>query len=100
MLQQFHWLLYLPENQSQPSPLCVYKRIYLLPCILSSLCLLCPGVDLSHLERKLRVLKVSRPVEAACKTVAKQTKRIVPSSLLLGTFRLSSLGFSVGFPQL
>ena len=45
--------------------------------------------DLSHLKCKPTVTEVSRPVQAALKTVAKSTKRIVP----LGTFTLPWLRF-------
>jgi hypothetical protein len=56
-----------------------------------------PRVDLSHPKRKPRMMMANRPVEAARKTVARSTKRIVPSIFLLGTFRLPWLSVSRHF---
>jgi len=38
-------------------------------------------VDAGHLKHKLSVNEVSRPVEAACKMVAKSTQHTVPSTV-------------------
>ena len=52
-----------------------------------------PRAGLTQLTRKLRVTMASRPVQVARKAVAKSTKRIVPNTAQLGTFRLPWLRF-------
>jgi hypothetical protein len=46
-------------------------------------------VDPGRLKRKLSVTAVSRPVEAARKTVVKSTKGIFSNAIQLGNFRLN-----------
>jgi len=52
-----------------------------------------PRVDPGHMKRKPRLTKVSRPVKAACKPVAKSTQWIMLSAVQLGTFCLHWLRF-------
>jgi hypothetical protein len=59
-----------------------------------------PIVDPSHLERTLRVVRVSMPVQVTRKTAANSTERTVPSTLLLGTFWLLWLSLVCDFSHL